>query len=83
LKITIFWDAAPCSLVKIDLRFRGAYCHHHQGALMMEAVSTSEMSDNSYEATQRNIPEDSHYHTRRCENLKSHQTILSIGWLWY
>jgi hypothetical protein len=29
-------------------------------AMMMEAVSTSETSDNLYETTRRNIPEDSH-----------------------
>jgi hypothetical protein len=23
LKMTVFWDVAPCSLVEIDLRFRG------------------------------------------------------------
>jgi hypothetical protein len=27
-----FWDIAPCSLVKVNWRFRGTYCRHHQGA---------------------------------------------------
>jgi hypothetical protein len=40
---------------------------------MMEAVSTSETSVNFYVTTRRNIPEDNHLHTRRRENLKSHQ----------
>jgi hypothetical protein len=40
---------------------------------MMEAVSTSETSVNFYQTARRNIPEDSHLHTRRRENLKSHQ----------
>jgi hypothetical protein len=40
-------------------------------ALMMEAVSTSETSVNFYQTTQRNIPEDSHLHTRHRKNLKS------------
>jgi hypothetical protein len=40
-------------------------------ALMMEAASTSETSVNSYQTT-RNNPEDSHLHTCRRENLKSH-----------
>jgi hypothetical protein len=40
---------------------------------MMEAASTSEMSVNFYQITQRNNPEDSHLHTRRRENLKSHE----------
>jgi hypothetical protein len=39
---------------------------------MMEAASTSETSVNFYRATRRNNPEDSHLHTRRRENLKSH-----------
>jgi hypothetical protein len=26
-----FWDMAPCSLVRLDRRFRDAYCPHHQG----------------------------------------------------
>jgi hypothetical protein len=33
-------------------------------ALMMEAASTTEMSVNFYQTTRRNIPEDSHLHTR-------------------
>jgi hypothetical protein len=41
--------------------------------LLMEAVSTSETSVNLYETTRRDIPEDSHLHTRRRENLKSHK----------
>jgi hypothetical protein len=30
-KITVLWDVAPCSLVEVYRRFRGAYCLHHQG----------------------------------------------------
>jgi hypothetical protein len=40
-------------------------------ALMMDAVSTSETPVNICEAARRNIPEGSHLHTRRKENLKS------------
>jgi hypothetical protein len=32
MKMTIFWDVAPCSLVQIDRRFKGTYCLHHQVA---------------------------------------------------
>jgi hypothetical protein len=35
-----------------------------------EVFAASETSVNFYEATRRNIPEDSHLHTRRRENLK-------------
>jgi hypothetical protein len=31
MKLRAFWDIAPCSLVGVDRRFRGAYCLHHQG----------------------------------------------------
>jgi hypothetical protein len=41
-------------------------------ALIMEAASTSETSINYYQTTRRNSPGDSHLHTRRSENLKSH-----------
>jgi len=30
MKGIAFWDISPCSLVKIDRRFRRAYCLHHQ-----------------------------------------------------
>jgi hypothetical protein len=40
-------------------------------ALMMEAVNTSETSVTTYQTTRRNVPWDSHLHTRRCDNLKS------------
>jgi hypothetical protein len=31
MKMTVLGDIAPCSLVEIEWRFRGAYCLHHQG----------------------------------------------------
>jgi hypothetical protein len=31
VKMTVLWDIAPCSLVEVYRRFRGAYCLHHQG----------------------------------------------------
>jgi hypothetical protein len=39
-------------------------------ALMMEAVRTSETSVSFYQATWLNVPEDSHLHPYRRENLK-------------
>jgi hypothetical protein len=45
-------------------------------ALIVEAVSTSGTSINFYETARRRIPEDSHLHIRRFENLKSHHVIL-------
>jgi hypothetical protein len=28
MKMAVFWDAEPCSLVDTDRRFRGDYCLH-------------------------------------------------------
>jgi hypothetical protein len=39
-------------------------------SLTMEAVSTCKMSVNFCEATRRDSPEESHFRTRRLENLK-------------
>jgi hypothetical protein len=62
MKMHVFWDAAPCSLVEI--------------ALMMEAVSNSETSVNFYEITRRNIPDDSYllgFSDNTCNNIASLQ----------
>jgi hypothetical protein len=70
MKMTVFWDVAPCTLVEIYWCFRGACCLHLI-ALMMEVASTSDTSVNFYQTTRCNISEDSHLHTCRCEKLKS------------
>jgi hypothetical protein len=70
MKFRVFWDVAPCSHVEVDQRFGGAYCLHHQGILMMEAV-------NFNFTTWRYIPEDSTLHTRCCENLKSPKAFFT------
>jgi hypothetical protein len=63
--MTVFWVAAPCSLVKFtdvsDVLAASII------ALMMEATSTSETSENFYQ-TRCNKPEDSQLYTRRREN---------------
>jgi hypothetical protein len=52
-KMTPFWDAAPCSLVEVDRRFRGAYCLHHSGD----------------DTTRRYVAESCHLHTRCCHRM--------------
>jgi hypothetical protein len=77
--MAVFWVVAPCSLVEVYRRFRGACClhhHHHQGiALMMEAAGTSETLVNFHQTTGRYIPEDNYLRTHRRENLKSYLTL--------
>jgi hypothetical protein len=31
MKMTVFWDVAPCTLIEIDRHFGDAYWFHHQG----------------------------------------------------
>jgi hypothetical protein len=69
--MAVSWDVTPCGLTEL-YRFRGAYYLHLIITLMMEAAGSSEMSVYFYQTTQYNIPEDSHLHTRRYENLISH-----------
>jgi hypothetical protein len=72
MKMAVFWVVAPCSLVEVYQRFRGPYCLHRKGALMLEAVRTSETLINFYQTTRRYNPEDSYLRTLRRENLKSY-----------
>jgi hypothetical protein len=51
-KMAVIWVFAPCSLEEVYRRFRDAHCLHQQGdegALMMEAASSSETSVNFYQ----------------------------------
>jgi hypothetical protein len=59
--VAVVWFVAPCSLVEVYRCFRGACCLHHQG------------DSPDYQTIWRNNPEDRHLHTRRRENLKSHE----------
>jgi hypothetical protein len=49
---------------------------------MTEAASTFKTSVNFYETTRRYISEDSHFHTRRRENLKSHKVVYFCSGCW-
>jgi hypothetical protein len=76
IKMAVFWVVAPCSLVWVYQHFRSLYCFHHQGALMMEAVQTSEMLVNPYQSTWCYNPKDSNLHFMHC--LYCIRTSLSV-----
>jgi hypothetical protein len=59
MKMAVFWVVAPCILIEVYRRFRGACCLHHQGE------SSSETSVNFYQTTRCNNPKDSHPHGLR------------------
>jgi hypothetical protein len=50
-KMAVIWVVEQCSLAEVYRRFRGACYLRHQGALMMEAASTSEKSTALHGAT--------------------------------
>jgi hypothetical protein len=47
MKMTVFWDVAPCSLVEVYRRFRGAYFLHH-GATSQKTFSDTSLDDSAY-----------------------------------
>jgi hypothetical protein len=51
--MAVFWVVAPCSLVEVYRRFRGACCLHHQAVIVGKLLP---------DYTRRNNPEDSHFH---------------------
>jgi hypothetical protein len=66
LKMAVCCVVAPFSLVEFYRRFGGACCLHHQ-------------VDRPDATTRRNNREDSHLHTRRRENVKSHKDDILLG----
>jgi hypothetical protein len=62
-KFTDFSDVLAASIIRASIII---------ALMMMEAARTSEASVNFYQNARRNNLEDSHLHTRRRENLKSH-----------
>jgi hypothetical protein len=67
MKFRVFWDVLLCSQERLPdvTEMRTAF-------IIREAVRTSETSVNIYLTTRQYIPEDCELHTRRRENLKSH-----------
>jgi hypothetical protein len=59
MKMAVLWVVAPCSLVEVYLRFRGARCVH-QGDRPDDEGSNH--LSNLYQTTRCNNPEDSHLH---------------------
>jgi hypothetical protein len=70
MNMAAFWDIAPCRLVRIDRRFRGAYFIQHQG--------DPETSVSNDQTARCSITEDGNLYTRRRENLKSHLQIMKL-----
>jgi hypothetical protein len=89
MKNTIFWDTTPCSLLSVNRRFGGSYCHLLArwfldelifSTLKMEAICSSKMPVDTQWTTQHYIPEVDTLYNHRCENLKSYKApMLAIS----
>jgi hypothetical protein len=44
MKMSVFWDVAPCSLVDVYRRFRGAYSLHHQVEISLPLLCSRMLS---------------------------------------
>jgi hypothetical protein len=68
----------------ISKSIRNGECDHGRLiTLTMEAARISETSVNIYQTTRRKIPEDSHLHSRRHENQKSHTQTTGVSYIAY
>jgi hypothetical protein len=66
MKMTAFWNIAPCTLVEVDRRFQSCVTVSII-VLMIRAVRASETWVYFNEATRSYIPEDCHLYTYRRE----------------
>jgi hypothetical protein len=90
LKMAVFQDTVPFSLVETNRRFRVASFPNHQGDdLMMEVVSTSEMSVSLFQTTWHSIPEQSSSYLPKSEpkisiNQSIQNSLTEMYWtiLW-
>jgi hypothetical protein len=71
MEMTTLWDTAPSCLIEVNWRTASIT---KVIALMMEAVSTSELSVYFHETTRHYITEGCHLHIRHLENLTSHKS---------
>jgi hypothetical protein len=77
MKFRVLWDERRVVTLKLtDVSEVHTASIIRAIALMMEAVRISETSINLNVNTLHYIPEDSKLHTRRFENLKSHNLYL-------
>jgi hypothetical protein len=64
MKMTVFWDVAPCSLVKVYRRFRGVCCLHHRHSRRQSSSKFTNVSE-VLAASIIAILEDSHLQTNK------------------
>jgi hypothetical protein len=84
MKMTVFWDVAPRSLVKIGRRFGGAYCLHLQDLkhlfswfihlMKQKKMTYFDVGFLACNAAHYNNLEDHHQHQHSRENLLFYKT---------
>jgi hypothetical protein len=75
VKMAVFWDVAPYSLLETDRRYRGVYYLHRQG----DECSLRSVSVSLCQTTRRNIPEDSHLYFQHLV-LHTEQLGVVVDW---
>jgi hypothetical protein len=76
MKMAVFWDVAPCSLVDVDWCFRGAYCLHHQGRECWRW--RQHLWNIAQFLPDYTAQYPSRLHARRRDNLKSHTKVSFV-----
>jgi hypothetical protein len=81
MKMAVFWVVAPCSLVEVYRRFRGAYCSIIK-AMMMKAASTSvQLSRRQSSSSSGRCLGFHNFTSNWLWNWKMHFQVSSV--LWY
>jgi hypothetical protein len=80
---SVFWDMAPCSLLKFNLRFGGTCPIHLQGPKIYQIRNQheagSKQSCDFQQTTRCYIPESGYLHNHLCENLKTYKYKLFLS----
>lgn len=76
-KMAVICNIMPCCL-GVHWKFKEPCCVHNSSTIIMQMMTTSEMSLQFYQTTQYHIPEDSNLNIHCCENPRSHQNSFLV-----
>lgn len=80
MKMVVFWNIVPCSVVETDCNFRDTLLPQSSWRrVMMEGGCTMKRRSVFYETARRNVPENSHLYTRRRQNVKWRFVFSLLG----
>jgi hypothetical protein len=80
MKMTVFWNIAPCSLVEIDWSFTGVYCLLHSGRGSKHLWNVGQLPEYTAQYSRRPSTILHSIYERRIS--RSGQNLWSDSWIW-